>query len=131
MVHEKHLFSPLAIKSIEFKNRIWISPMCQYSSENGHPADWHFVHLGSRAAGGAGLVMVEATAVTPEGRISPDDSGIWSDEHIGSFKRISDFIKEQGSVSAIQIAHAGRVIIAIKHRKEVYACPIKSDVYDY
>ena len=82
--------------------------MCQYSSIDGHPTDWHLVHLGSRAVGGAGLIMVEATAVTPEGRISPDDSGIWSDEHIPSFKKINDFLKTQGSVCAIQIAHAGR-----------------------
>ncbi len=102
------LFTPLKIKSIEIKNRIWVSPMCQYSSVDGHPTDWHFVHLGSRAVGGAGLVMVEATAVSPEGRISPDDSGIWSDAHIPGFKRITDFMHEQGSVSAIQIAHAGR-----------------------
>jgi len=108
MANEKHLFAPLNIKSIEFKNRLWLSPMCQYSSKNGYPTDWHFVHLGSRAVGGAGLVMVEATAVTPEGRISPNDMGIWSDDHIESFKRLSDFIKSQGAVSGIQIAHAGR-----------------------
>lgn len=104
----KHLFTPLSIQSIEFHNRIWVSPMCQYSSVNGYPTDWHFVHLGSRAVGGAGLVMVEATAVSPEGRISPDDSGIWTDEHIASFKRLSDFIQAEGAVSGIQIAHAGR-----------------------
>jgi 2,4-dienoyl-CoA reductase-like NADH-dependent reductase (Old Yellow Enzyme family) len=108
MTQETKLFNPLKIKSIEFKNRIWVSPMCQYSSSNGHPTDWHFVHLGSRAVGGAGLVMVEATAVSPEGRISPDDSGIWSDDHIASFKRLTDFIKERDSVAGIQIAHAGR-----------------------
>jgi len=107
-MHLPRLLTPLNIKSILFKNRIWISPMCQYSSLNGHPTDWHLVHLGSRAVGGAGLVMVEATAVTPEGRISPDDSGIWSDEHIPSFKKLADFIKDQGAVSGIQIAHAGR-----------------------
>lgn len=108
MAYERHLFTPLTIKGIEFKNRIWLSPMCQYSSKNGYPNDWHFVHLGSRAVGGAGLVMVEATAVAPEGRISPDDMGIWSDEHIESFRRLSDFVKSQGAVSGIQIAHAGR-----------------------
>ena len=108
MPHEKNLFTPLKIKSIEFKNRIWVSPMCQYSSADGHPTDWHFVHLGSRAVGGAGLVMVEATGVSPEGRISPDDSGIWSDEHIASFKRVVDFCKAQGAVMGIQLAHAGR-----------------------
>jgi 2,4-dienoyl-CoA reductase-like NADH-dependent reductase (Old Yellow Enzyme family) len=82
--------------------------MCQYSSRDGHPTDWHFVHLGSRAVGGAGLVMVEATAVSPEGRISPDDSGIWSDEHIASFKRLVDFVKSQGAAIGMQLAHAGR-----------------------
>ncbi len=102
------LFSPLKIKSVEFKNRIWVSPMCQYSSVDGHPTDWHFVHLGSRAVGGAGLVVVEATAVSPEGRISPEDSGIWSDDHIASFQRLTQFIKTQGAVPGIQIAHAGR-----------------------
>jgi len=108
MANHINLFNPLKIQSVEFKNRIWVSPMCQYSSINGHPTDWHFVHLASRAIGGAGLVMVEATAVSPEGRISPDDSGIWSDEHIASFKRITDMIKDQGSIVGIQIAHAGR-----------------------
>jgi len=82
--------------------------MCQYSSENGLPNDWHLVHLGSRAVGGAALVMVEATAVSPEGRISPWDSGIWSDEHIAGFERITAFIKDQGSIPGIQLAHAGR-----------------------
>ncbi len=106
--NETKLFSSLTIQSITFKNRIWVSPMCQYSSENGHPTEWHFVHLGSRAVGGAGLVMVEATAVSPEGRISPGDSGIWSDDHVAGFRRITDFMKGQGSVSGIQLAHAGR-----------------------
>lgn len=105
---EKKLFSVLKIKDIEFKNRVFVSPMCQYSSDNGMPTDWHFVHLGSRAVGGAGLVMVEATAVSPEGRITPWDSGIWSDEHANAFKRITTFIETQKSVPAIQIAHAGR-----------------------
>ncbi len=108
MNHEPKLFTSLKIKSVEFKNRIWVSPMCQYSSQNGHPTDWHFVHLGSRAVGGAALVMIEATAVSPEGRISPDDSGIWLDEHIGSFKRLVDFAKKQGAVMGLQLAHAGR-----------------------
>lgn len=108
MTQESKLFTPLKIKTIEIKNRIWVSPMCQYSSVNGHPTDWHFVHLGSRAVGGAGLIMVEATAVSPEGRISPDDSGIWSDDHIAGFKKINDFIKNHGAVCGIQLAHAGR-----------------------
>ncbi len=102
------LFSPLKLRGIEFKNRVFVSPMCQYSSRDGLPTDWHFVHLGSRAVGGAALVMVEATAVSPEGRISPQDSGLWSDAHAEAFQRINRFVKEQGSVPAIQLAHAGR-----------------------
>src|ERR1035437_2847145 len=102
-----YLFSELKIKDVSFRNRIFVSPMCQYSSRDGHPTEWHFVHLGSRAVGGAGLVMVEATAVSPEGRITPDDSGIWSDEHISGFKRITDFMNSQGAICGIQIAHAG------------------------
>ena len=103
-----HLFTPLKIKDIEFRNRIFVSPMCQYSSVEGMPTDWHLVHLVSRAVGGAGLVMVEATAVSREGRISPDDSGIWTDEHVRGFQRITRLIKEQGAVPGIQLAHAGR-----------------------
>jgi 2,4-dienoyl-CoA reductase-like NADH-dependent reductase (Old Yellow Enzyme family) len=102
------LFSPLKLRDIEFKNRIFVSPMCQYSSVEGMPNDWHFVHLGSRAVGGAALVMVEATAVSPVGRISPGDSGIWSDAHAEAFKHIAAFIKGQNTVPAIQLAHAGR-----------------------
>ena len=102
------LFEKYKLRNIEFRNRIWVSPMCQYSSDDGLPTDWHLVHLGSRAVGGAGLVIVEATAVSPEGRISPQDSGIWSDAHTEKFKRITKFIKEQGAVAGIQIAHAGR-----------------------
>lgn len=102
------IFSPLQIKSIVFPNRIWVSPMCQYSCENGQVTDWHLVHLGSRAVGGAGLVMVEATGVSPEGRISPGDTGIWSDAHVPSFKRITQFLRSQGAIAGIQIAHAGR-----------------------
>jgi 2,4-dienoyl-CoA reductase-like NADH-dependent reductase (Old Yellow Enzyme family) len=102
------LFSPLTLRKITFRNRAWVSPMCQYSSDDGMPTDWHLVHLGSRAVGGAGMVMVEATAVSPEGRISPKDSGIWSDAHAEAFKRIARFIREQGASPAIQLAHAGR-----------------------
>lgn len=102
------LFEKLRLRGVEFRNRLWVSPMCQYSSVDGMPTDWHLVHLGSRAVGGAGLVIVEATAVSPEGRISPDDSGIWSDAHSEAFKRITGFIKGQGSVAGIQLAHAGR-----------------------
>ncbi len=103
-----NLFSPLKIRELTIPNRVFVSPMCQYSSDNGLPTDWHMVHLGSRAVGGAGLVMVEATAVSPEGRISPGDSGIWSDEHSRAFAPIARFIESQGAVPAIQLAHAGR-----------------------
>lgn len=102
------LFSPLSIKSITLKNRVVISPMCQYSSIDGFANDWHLVHLGSRASGGAGLVIQEATAVAPEGRISPEDLGIWKDEHIEKLKAITAFIKSQNAVPGIQLAHAGR-----------------------
>lgn len=103
-----HLFTPIRLRELTVRNRVFVSPMCQYSSEDGMPTDWHLVHLGSRAVGGAGLVMVEATAVSPEGRISPDDSGIWSDAHAEAFKRITRFIRQQGAAPAIQLAHAGR-----------------------
>ncbi|MFI4954626.1 MAG: oxidoreductase, partial [Gammaproteobacteria bacterium] len=102
------LFSKFTLRDLTFKNRIFVSPMCQYSSDNGLPTDWHFVHLGSRAVGGAALVMVEATAVSPIGRISPTDSGIWSSEHAYAFERITRFISEQGAIPGIQLAHAGR-----------------------
>ncbi|SOD99648.1 NADPH dehydrogenase NamA [Spirosoma fluviale] len=102
------LFSSLTIRSIQLKNRIVVSPMCQYSSEDGFATDWHLVHLGSRAVGGAGLIITEAAAVSPEGRISPNDLGIWKDEHIDGLKRITQFIRQQGSVAGIQLAHAGR-----------------------
>src|SRR5262245_46208854 len=102
------LFSTLRLRDLEFKNRIFVSPMCQYSSQNGMPNEWHLVHLGSRAVGGAALVMVEATAVSPEGRISPHDTGIWSDDHARAFQPIASFIKAQGAAPGIQIAHAGR-----------------------
>lgn len=102
------LFESITIRNITIRNRIWVSPMCQYSSENGMPTDWHLVHLGSRAVGGAGLVMMEATAVSPEGRISPSDAGIWSEAHAEAYQRISKFIHSQGAVPAIQLAHAGR-----------------------
>jgi 2,4-dienoyl-CoA reductase-like NADH-dependent reductase (Old Yellow Enzyme family) len=102
------LFDPLAIREVKFANRVFVSPMCQYSSHDGYANDWHFVHLGSRAVGGAGLVLTEATAVLPEGRISPQDLGIWADEHIEMLSRIVSFIHEQGSVAGMQLAHAGR-----------------------
>ncbi len=99
---------PLTIKSVTFRNRIGMSPMCQYSSENGFANHWHLVHYGARAIGGVGLVMVEATAVSPEGRITPYDLGIWKAEQISGLKEITDFIHEHGGVAGIQIAHAGR-----------------------
>ncbi|HLU76505.1 MAG TPA: NADH:flavin oxidoreductase/NADH oxidase [Burkholderiales bacterium] len=102
------LFSPFRLRDTLFRNRAFVSPMCQYSAEDGLPNEWHYVHLGSRAVGGAGLVMVEATAVSPAGRISPGDTGIWNDAQRDRFQRISSFIEAQGAVSAIQLAHAGR-----------------------
>src|SRR5436853_3980538 len=102
------LFDSLAIGDLTFANRVFVSPMCQYSSVDGYANDWHLVHLGSRAVGGAGLVMTEATAVLPEGRISPQDLGIWADEHIEMLGRIVSFIPEQGSIAGMQLAHAGR-----------------------
>lgn len=102
------LFSRFLLRDVEFKNRVFLSPMCQYSSDDGMPTDWHFIHLGSHAVGGVSLVMVEATAVTPVGRISPWDSGIWSDRHAQAFKRITRFIEECGAVPGMQLAHAGR-----------------------
>jgi 2,4-dienoyl-CoA reductase-like NADH-dependent reductase (Old Yellow Enzyme family) len=103
-----HLFDPLSTRDVTFANRVFVSPMCEYSSIDGYANDWHFVHLGSRAVGGAGLVFTEATAVVPEGRISPQDLGIWSDDHIAPLARIVRFIHEQGSVAGMQLAHAGR-----------------------
>lgn len=108
------LFQEFRLKDVVLKNRVGVAPMCQYSSADGFPNDWHFVHLGSRAVGGAGLVMVEATAVSQEGRISPADSGIWSDEHVEPFARLARFMKQHGAVPAIQIAHAGRKASANK-----------------
>jgi 2,4-dienoyl-CoA reductase-like NADH-dependent reductase (Old Yellow Enzyme family) len=102
------LFEPLKIRNIELKNRLTVSPMCEYSSVDGFANNWHLVHLGSRAVGGAGLIFTEATAVSPEGRITPDDLGIWKDEHIDFLKTITTFIKENGAVPGIQLAHAGR-----------------------
>lgn len=102
------LFSPIALRSLTLRNRIGVSPMCQYSSNGGFASDWHLVHLGSRAAGGAGLVIMEMTDVLPEGRITPGCNGIWSDAHMEPLKRITDFVRGQGAAIGIQIAHAGR-----------------------
>jgi len=102
------LFDPLAIRGTRFRHRVFVSPMCQYSSRDGMPNAWHFVHLGSRAVGGAALVMVEATAVTPEGRITLADSGLWSRAQADAFRPIAEFMEAQGAVPGIQLAHAGR-----------------------
>jgi 2,4-dienoyl-CoA reductase-like NADH-dependent reductase (Old Yellow Enzyme family) len=102
------LFSPYKVREVELKNRIVVSPMCQYSAKEGHPQTWHLVHLGSRAVGGAGLVFTEATAVEALGRISPGDTGIYADSHVDSWRPIAQFIKEEGAVPGMQLAHAGR-----------------------
>jgi len=102
------LFDPLALGDVVLRNRIAVSPMCEYSAVDGMPDDWHLVHLGSRAVGGAGLVFTEATAVSPEGRISPEDTGIWNERHVEAWSRIVSFIRGQGAVAGIQLAHAGR-----------------------
>ncbi|KAH0838004.1 NADH:flavin oxidoreductase 2 [Lanmaoa asiatica] len=102
------LFQPLTIRNVTFKNRIWVSPMCQYSADRGHATDWHLVHLGGFASRGVGAIMAEATAVVPEGRISPEDLGIWADSHIEPLKRIVNFAHAQGTIIGIQLAHAGR-----------------------
>jgi 2,4-dienoyl-CoA reductase-like NADH-dependent reductase (Old Yellow Enzyme family) len=103
-----HLFDPITLSGVRMRNRVAVSPMCQYSCENGFATDWHVVHLGTRAVGGAGLVLTEAVAVEPRGRISPYDVGIWSDEHIEPLARVASFIESQGAVAGIQLAHAGR-----------------------
>ena len=102
------LFAPLRLRGVELRNRIVVSPMCQYSSDDGMATDWHLVHLGSRAVGGASLVIAEATAVTPEGRISPRDLGVWSDAHVPGLARCTAFVEAQGAVAGVQLAHAGR-----------------------
>ena len=102
------LFSPIQLAGVTFPNRVFVSPMCQYSSQDGFSNDWHLVHLGSRAVGGAGLVFTEAAAVLPEGRISPQDLGLWKDDHIAGLKRIVEFIHAQGARAGVQLAHAGR-----------------------
>jgi 2,4-dienoyl-CoA reductase-like NADH-dependent reductase (Old Yellow Enzyme family) len=118
---EPHLFQPLTVRSVTLRNRIGVSPMCQYSAEDGVANDWHFVHLGSRAVGGAGIVIVEATAVAPEGRITPGCLGLWGEKHIEPLARIAKFVKQHGAVAGIQIAHAGR--------KASAGLPWKSDAH--
>ncbi|MCM2415659.1 NADH:flavin oxidoreductase/NADH oxidase [Streptomyces sp. RKAG290] len=107
------LFEPITLRSLVVPNRVWMAPMCQYSAEPvgpdaGAPTDWHFAHLAARATGGTGLILTEATAVSPQGRISPADLGIWNDTQVAAFRRITDFVKAQGSAVGIQLAHAGR-----------------------
>ncbi len=103
-----HLFEPLTVRGITMRNRIGVSPMCQYSYVDGISNEWHLVHLGARAAGGAGLIIAEATAGEARGRITPDAVGIWSDAHVEPLQRVTSFIKQYGAVAGIQIAHAGR-----------------------
>ncbi|WP_345752327.1 NADH:flavin oxidoreductase/NADH oxidase [Microbacterium rhizophilus] len=102
------LFTPLTLRDVTTRNRLWVAPMCQYSAEDGMPNDWHHVHLAQFASGGAGLVVAEATAVVPEGRISPQDTGIWDDAHRDAWRRIVDAIHARGALAGIQLAHAGR-----------------------
>jgi len=102
------LFSPITLRDVTVRNRVWVSPMCQYSATDGVPDDWHLVHLGSFARGGAGLVFTEATAVLPEGRISPEDTGLWNDEQQAAWARVVAFVHGQGATAGIQLAHAGR-----------------------
>jgi 2,4-dienoyl-CoA reductase-like NADH-dependent reductase (Old Yellow Enzyme family) len=106
--HSSRLFSPIQLAGVTFSNRVFVSPMCQYSSEDGFSSDWHLVHLGSRAVGGAGMVMTEAAAVLPEGRITPQDLGLWKDDHVTGLKRIVEFLHGQGARAGVQLAHAGR-----------------------
>lgn len=103
-----HLFEPIKFRDAEFRNRVWVSPMCQYSATDGVPDDWHLVHLGQFATGGAGLVFAEATAIGPEGRISPRDTGLYNDQQTAAWRRITDFLREHGAGSGVQLAHAGR-----------------------
>ncbi|MBC7549867.1 MAG: NADH:flavin oxidoreductase/NADH oxidase, partial [Cellulomonas sp.] len=104
------LFEPLSLRGLTARNRVWLAPMCQYSviARDGVPTDWHLMHLGSHAIGGYGLLLTEATAVVPEGRISPEDTGLWNDEQTGAWRRIVDFVHAQGTPIGVQLAHAGR-----------------------
>ncbi|WP_241032200.1 NADH:flavin oxidoreductase/NADH oxidase [Rhodococcus pseudokoreensis] len=107
-IHRTRLFSPLTLRGVTFRNRLWVAPMCQFSADDGVPDDWHLVHLGSFAKGKAGLVLTEATGVSPEGRISPKCTGLWNDTQLEAFARINRFVTEHGSIPGIQLAHAGR-----------------------
>ena len=114
------LFSPLKLRDLVVPNRIVMSPMCQYAAADGLAQPWHMVHLGARAVGGAGIVMTEATAVTPEGRLSPEDLGIWSDRHAEALRPVTDLIRSRGAVAGIQLAHGGRK----SHSSRVPAFPL-------
>ncbi|MEV0705888.1 NADH:flavin oxidoreductase/NADH oxidase [Saccharopolyspora sp. NPDC050389] len=103
-----HLFEPIKLRDVVVRNRVWVAPMCQYSAVDGLPDDWHLVHLGQFATGGAGLIITEATAVVPEGRISPQDTGLWNDDQVAAWRRINDFLHAQGAATGVQLAHAGR-----------------------
>ena len=124
------LFDSITFRSITSRNRIMVSPMCQYSCEDGFATDWHLVHLGSRAVGGAGIICSEGTAISPEGRISYADLGIWKDEHIPGLKRITDFIKAQGAIPAIQLAHAGRKASKLKTWEGTQQAPVGEKGWD-
>ncbi|MBA3489996.1 MAG: NADH:flavin oxidoreductase/NADH oxidase [Longispora sp.] len=102
------LFEPITLRALTMPNRVWVSPMCQYSSMDGLPNDWHLVHLGQFVAGGAGLIFTEATAIVPEGRISPQDTGIWSEDHTRAWRGVTDFVHDNGGLIGMQLAHAGR-----------------------
>lgn len=119
-----HLFDTLTLRDLQFDNRIFVSPMCQYSADEGVPNDWHLVHLASRAVGGAALVCAEATAVTPEGRITPQDTGLWNDRQTEAFARITRAIHDNGSIAAIQLAHAGRKASTVRPWEGTGAIPI-------
>ncbi|MFC8798662.1 NADH:flavin oxidoreductase/NADH oxidase [Promicromonospora sp. NPDC057138] len=121
------LFEPMTLRGLSVPNRVWLSPMCEYSAVDGVPNDWHLVHLGARAVGGFGLVMTEATAVVPEGRISPQDTGIWNDEQTAAWKRIVDFVHERGARIGIQLAHAGRKASAFRPWSPVHGTVPVSD----
>ncbi|MFC7342344.1 NADH:flavin oxidoreductase/NADH oxidase [Saccharopolyspora griseoalba] len=118
-----HLFEPIKLRDLTIRNRAWVSPMCQYSATDGVPNDWHFVHLGRFATGGAGLVIAEASAVVPEGRISPQDTGLYNDEQVAAWRRINDFIHAQGAATGVQLAHAGRKASTAQPWEGEYAVP--------
>ncbi|MBM3996855.1 MAG: NADH:flavin oxidoreductase/NADH oxidase [Planctomycetes bacterium] len=120
-----HLFDPLTLRGVTLRNRIAVSPMCEYSSSDGFANDWHLVHLGSRAVGGAGLIIAEATGVEARGRISPHDLGLWNDEHVEMLERITKFVHNQGAVMGIQLAHAGRKASTARPWEGMHAVPVE------